>query len=132
MRNTILWGNTRSARFTTLPARPSISDSVVQGGCPSDSTCTNVITADPLLGALGNYGGTTPTIPLLPGSSAINATSTNCPAPPISAACRAAHPVTSARSSRAGSRCRNRGRPSGRADQHGIRAAAGGQREQRL
>ena len=34
--------------------------------------CTNIITADPLLGALGNYGGFTQTIPLLAGSSAID------------------------------------------------------------
>ncbi len=33
-----------------------------------------------LLGALGNYGGSTQTFPLLPGSTAINATSANCPA----------------------------------------------------
>ena len=35
--------------------------------------------ANPLLGTLGDYGGNTPTVPLLPGSAAINATSTNCP-----------------------------------------------------
>ena len=49
-----------------------MSDSVVQGGCPAGSTCTNIITADPLLGTLGNYGGFTQTIPLLAGSSAID------------------------------------------------------------
>ncbi len=43
----------------------------MQGGYPR-STCTNIITADPLLGALGNYGGFTQTIPLLAGSSAID------------------------------------------------------------
>jgi len=46
---------------------------VVQGGCPADATCTNVIDTDPRLGALGDYGGATETIPLLPGSSAIDA-----------------------------------------------------------
>jgi hypothetical protein len=45
----------------------------VQGGCPTGSTCTNLITTDPRLGTLRNYGGSTLTIPLLPGSSAINA-----------------------------------------------------------
>jgi hypothetical protein len=49
-----------------------VSDSVVQGGCPFGSKCTNIITTDPMLGALGNYGGFTQTIPLLANSSAIN------------------------------------------------------------
>ena len=35
--------------------------------------------AYPLLGTLGDYGGGTPTLPLLPGSPAINAASANCP-----------------------------------------------------
>ena len=34
---------------------------------------TNIITADPLLGLLGDYGGFTPVIPILQGSSAIDA-----------------------------------------------------------
>jgi hypothetical protein len=38
-----------------------------------------MITTDPLLGGLGYYGGFTPTVRLLPGSSAINAGSA-CPA----------------------------------------------------
>lgn len=41
---------------------------------------TDIITADPLLSTIGPHGGNTQTIPLLPGSSAINATSTECPA----------------------------------------------------
>ena len=60
-------------RFTMPAVLPVVSDSVVQGGCPAGSTCTNIITADPMLGTLGNYGGFTQTIPLLPGSSAIDA-----------------------------------------------------------
>ena len=91
IRNTILWGNTASngAQVYNYSSTPAISDSVVQGGCPADSTCANVITTDPRLGALGNYtcpggqcqgGGATQTFPLLPGSSAIDATSANCPA----------------------------------------------------
>ncbi len=55
-----------------------ISDSVVQGGYASG---TNIITADPKLGALGDYGGYTQTIPLLTGSSAIDAgDNASCPA----------------------------------------------------
>lgn len=55
----------------------------------------------PLLGTLGSYGGTTQTIPLLPGSPAID-TGTNAWAsrPPTSAASLASARRTSARSSR--------------------------------
>jgi hypothetical protein len=75
IRNTIFWGNTASengAQIYNDCSTPVVSDSVVQGGCPVGSTCTNIITTDPMLGALGNYGGFTQTIPLLVGSSAIN------------------------------------------------------------
>lgn len=37
------------------------------------------VNANPRLGTLENYGGDVPTIPLLPGSAAINAASANCP-----------------------------------------------------
>jgi hypothetical protein len=46
-----------------------VSDSVVQDGYAGG---TNIITAYPRLGTLGNYGGFTQTIPLLENSSAIN------------------------------------------------------------
>jgi hypothetical protein len=72
VRNTILWSNTASsagAQIWDSGGTPSVSDSVVQGGYASG---TNIITADPLLGTPGNYGGATQTIPLLAGSSAIN------------------------------------------------------------
>ena len=55
-----------------LGSAPSLSYTIVQGGCPAGSTCTHIITTDPLLGTLGNYGGYTQTIPLLAGSSAID------------------------------------------------------------
>jgi hypothetical protein len=47
-----------------------------------DATCGGGFTNSSFiqLGILGNYGGSTFTIPLLPGSSAIDATSTDCPA----------------------------------------------------
>jgi predicted outer membrane repeat protein len=79
--NTIFWGN-------AAPEYPQfyhsneiglgfpdaiIYDSVVQGDCPENTTCANIIDADPKLGVIGNYGGFTQTIPLLPGSSAIDA-----------------------------------------------------------
>lgn len=78
IRNTIFWGNTASsgAQIYNDTSTPTVSYSVIQGGYAGG---TNIITTDPLLGTLGNYGGFTQTIPLLLGSSAIDATSTNCP-----------------------------------------------------
>jgi hypothetical protein len=81
IRNTIFWGNKADTEGDQIfnapeiianPSFPIVSDSVVQGGCPAGSTCTHIITSDPLLGTLGNYGGFTQTIPLLAHSSAIN------------------------------------------------------------
>jgi len=76
IRNTIFWGNTASIGAQiynyAVDSTPGLSDSIVQGGCPAGSTCTNIIATDPLLDTLGNYGGFTQTIPLLPNSSAIN------------------------------------------------------------
>jgi hypothetical protein len=85
IRNTILWGNTAPLAgmqvFNDTGASSTLEDSVVQGDCPTGSTCTNIITADPLLGTLGEYGGFTETIPLLAGSSAIDAgNGAACPA----------------------------------------------------
>ena len=72
VRNTILWGNTalNGAQVYDATSTPVVSDSVVQDGYASG---TNVITADPKLGTLGDYGGFTETIPLQAGSSAIDA-----------------------------------------------------------
>jgi predicted outer membrane repeat protein len=75
IRNTILWGNPASDGtqvYNVEASVPTLSDSVVQGGCPTGSTCTNILTTPPLLGPLGNYGGVTQTLPLLAGSSAID------------------------------------------------------------
>ena len=77
IRNSIFWGNTAGGSPDVFGAQfyesaPTILDSVVQGGCPAGGTCTNIITGDPKLGTLGNYGGYTPTVPLLAGSSAID------------------------------------------------------------
>jgi len=71
IRNTILWGNTapHGAEIYISGSFPVVSYSVM----PDDlGIGTNIITDDPLLGTLGNYGGSTQTIPLLAGSSAIN------------------------------------------------------------
>jgi predicted outer membrane repeat protein len=73
--NTILWGNTPD-QLACNKGRIVITDSVVQGGLPADEwrfDVTNIITGDPSFGALGDHGGYTQTIPLLAGSSAIDA-----------------------------------------------------------
>jgi uncharacterized repeat protein (TIGR01451 family) len=77
IRNTIFWNNTAitiGAQIYNYDAGsiPSVSDSVAQGGCSVGSVCTNLITANPNLGTLGDYGGSTQTIPLLANSSAVD------------------------------------------------------------
>ncbi|PKO16592.1 MAG: hypothetical protein CVU39_07155 [Chloroflexi bacterium HGW-Chloroflexi-10] len=73
--NSIFWGNTALSsgdQILNYNSTPSVNDSVIQGGCPAGSSCVDIIETDPVLGVLGNYGGYTQTIPLLPGSSAID------------------------------------------------------------
>ena len=75
VQNTILWGDTNGELVNssgTTPSSATITSSVVQGGCPEGANCTNIITTDPRLGEQGDYGGFTQTVPLLPGSSAID------------------------------------------------------------
>ena len=80
--NAIFWGNTDTTgsisekQIYTASGTPSVDYSVVEGGYASG---THIISTDPKLGTLGWYGGFTHTVPLLFGSSAINATSSNCP-----------------------------------------------------
>jgi len=73
LHNTILWGNTAPNEAQVETSGTTINDSVVQGGCPTDTTCSNLLPDNPRLGALGDYGGSAPTIPLLPYSSALDA-----------------------------------------------------------
>lgn len=79
--NAIYWGDTAPSggpEMYSLFGTPVIDHSVVQGACPG--TCTSIITADPLLGALGNNGGPTQTMALGAGSSALDAgTNSGCP-----------------------------------------------------
>lgn len=82
-RNTIFWGNTATSGAQAFDEGGvlTIYDSVVEGGCPANVDCAGIVTDDPLLGSPGNYGGSTPTIPLQGGSSAIDmANDTYCPA----------------------------------------------------
>jgi hypothetical protein len=81
--NSIFWANTPDIQIyndTPGGATATVSDSLIQGGCPADATCSgNIIDADPLLDELADNGGFTRTMALLPGSPAIDSGNTNCP-----------------------------------------------------
>lgn len=83
LRNSIVWGNTASSGpqiYNAGTAPIIISSSVVQDGCPAGSTCSSIITDNPRLATLGSNGGLTQTMPLLPGSSALDVMSPRaCP-----------------------------------------------------
>ena len=74
VRNTILWGNGAGvgAELFDADGVANILHSVVKGGCPAGSSCSNVFTEDPMLEPLRNNGGYTPTVMLGFGSSAID------------------------------------------------------------
>jgi predicted outer membrane repeat protein len=75
IRNAIFWGNTAPTdpQIYNNSSASVINNSIIQDGCPVGSTCTNITATDPMLGTLGNYGGSTQTIPLQLDSSAIDA-----------------------------------------------------------
>ena len=76
IQNSIIWGNSAPSDPQVHGqnfAAPTITYSDVQGGCPVNATCTSLLNADPVLGSLGDYGGTSASLPLLPGSAAIDA-----------------------------------------------------------
>ena len=81
IRNSILWGNNAGGGAdeisTDNAGSTTIINSVVENGCqPASSSCTNVVTGDPLLVAPANNGGFTQTMALGSGSSAIDAADT--------------------------------------------------------
>ena len=80
--NSIFWGNGSGLLVEDGALAVTITDSVVQGGCPFSSVvaCTHIINANPVLGALQNNGGFTKTMALGVGSSAVDISKTNCPA----------------------------------------------------
>jgi hypothetical protein len=76
--NSVFWNN--GSEIYNNFSNPTIADSIVSGGCPSSSTCTHIINANPLLGPLQDNGGFTQTMALGPGSPAIDAgNDANCP-----------------------------------------------------
>ena len=79
IKNTIMWGN---GNFTSaISGQPAaVSDCVIQRGYPGG---TRITTNDPLLMALGNYGGPTPTMPPAAGSPAVNSAATAADVPSL-------------------------------------------------
>lgn len=76
IKNTILWGNragSGSQMHIFSAGKPVFKNAVIEKGCPSGASCSGLVTTDPLLGVLGDYGGFTPTIPLQEHSSAVDA-----------------------------------------------------------
>lgn len=70
--DSIFWGDNSTEVINTI-STSGFTDSIVQGGCPFKSACTDVIDADPALGPLQNNGGFTETSALGAGSAAIDA-----------------------------------------------------------
>ncbi|MFT3892402.1 MAG: choice-of-anchor Q domain-containing protein [Anaerolineales bacterium] len=79
IKNSIFWGDTSEEITDDGTGSGTIIDSVVQGGCPTGASCTNIITTNPVLSALANNGDFTQTRALGKGSSAINAGGINSP-----------------------------------------------------
>ncbi len=83
--NVILWEDSAALgpEMTNAACDATLSYSVVQGGCASISGAicgSGNLDVDPRLGPLGFYGGSTQTMPLIAGSSAIDTgTNTGCP-----------------------------------------------------
>ena len=117
--NSIFWGDTPLEIDFYDTGIPTIQDSIIAGGCPSGSTCTNVLNADPKLGPLQDNGGFTETRALLAGSAAIDAGGVHVP---CAATDRARRDASAGRSLRYGRlrgdflddlwQCRNRWRHS--------------------
>jgi predicted outer membrane repeat protein len=73
LRNVILWDGAGAEVVGVNGAgTTAIAYSVVQGGCPAGSSCTNLLSASPLLGRLQYNGGFTPTLMPAAGGSAID------------------------------------------------------------
>jgi predicted outer membrane repeat protein len=78
IKNSIFWDN--GNEIFNQDSAAQIANSLVRGGCPAQSGCTQVISSNPLLGPLANNGGFTQTIALGAGSPAIDTGNTvACP-----------------------------------------------------
>jgi hypothetical protein len=70
--DSIFWNDSSGEIWNTSPGL-TIANSIVAGGCPGGSTCSNVFNVIPILGPLQNNGGFTKTMALGAGSAAIDA-----------------------------------------------------------
>ena len=73
IQDSIFWGSSMTVGNLGMTDTITITDSIVQGGCPAMSACTNVLDVNPLLGTLQANGGDTPTMALGGGSPAVDA-----------------------------------------------------------
>jgi len=80
LEHVIMWGNqaaTDGAEIYHDASDATISDSLIEGGCPAsgfgNNVCQNIITGDPRLGPLTDNGGFTPTMKPGQGSAAVDA-----------------------------------------------------------
>ena len=74
IQNSLFWNNGSEIYvFEPTGAAVVLTDNIVSGLCPAWASCTNVVSADPLLGPLANNGGFTQTMALSPLSPAIDA-----------------------------------------------------------
>ncbi len=72
--NAIIWNEPQTVwTDTSGGAISNLADSIIAGGCPSGSSCNNVIDSNPLLGPLQDNGGPTWTMRPLAVSPAIGA-----------------------------------------------------------
>lgn len=75
--NSILWNDASEEFSSDGTGSLTIVDSIVQGGCPINAACTNILTTDPVLSGLANNGGFTQTMALGRGSAAIDTGGSN-------------------------------------------------------
>jgi hypothetical protein len=72
IRNSVFWNNIDN-NVDPVDGKFEIQNSILEGGCPDTSTCDADTTfADPVLTALGDHGGLTPTFGLAANSPAID------------------------------------------------------------
>ena len=85
--NVIAWNDSAASAaeiYNYYHSTSSISYSIIGGGCPDGSQCTNLVSGDPKLGPLANNGGSTQTMAPAVGSSAIDAGNDgDCSLPPV-------------------------------------------------
>ena len=79
----ILWADSATSEdpeVSNQSAEPTIRNSIVQGGCPTGATCSDILTGNPALGALADNGGFSRSMKPNTGSAAIDAAaSATCP-----------------------------------------------------